>query len=726
MTKARSVADTVLGEAAYGTPQQRYQDMLGIASVIANRAALTNTTPEDVVSAPGQFNAYGKTLPPGVSAYRSLAQKAIDAVKIDGPINSATYYATPSAVKNLPGGLAPVGETTGHQYFEDPENRAIRTAVGYRTPGALLGPAAPKSALSAITQAMGLSAPAISAPGLGPMASPYASMKDDATAKNLSSVSYSAPRGLAAVVDTAKNMAGVTYGMGPNRPNKPSQDVVDTVRSAVRDTLGPGYSVNVTSGTEAPGMPQYGSNRHKTGLAVDFEVVDPAGRKLNSFQDKQALVDVAQAAAAKGIKGIGIGTNYMGGLAIHMDKFTPGVGQANQWGNIGKANAALFDNARTFKEMPGSFYSKSLPASMQAPPAKPSASPLTAAPVGKVTRSPLGPVSLAPDRAMPSGPIAMSNVGSLPPDRTMPSGPVKTAPSLVPDRAMPTGPLSLANLAAPSAPKVSVPSSAVTGMLSSALTAAPQSFTPQAAPLTPARPTVAPVPATAVPAPAVAVARVAPPTPSYSKQNVAPARPSLSVGDVYGGTVGTAQTSTPGTTVSRATTYGPTYTTNKFGAVTAVAPDGTQMAAWGGVPTAKPAISGPLSQTGIATPAAPSGMFGPKAKATTGLVTGAAIGGYALGPLGAMLGGLIGKNVAAGKPALSGLLGGSNNANTHMVDTFQGQMKFANAQGGLGFPSAPSNPGGLKANSTNNSAAGMRGISPGAAGAIGRGEGGLY
>lgn len=413
------------------------------------------------------------------------------------------------------------------------------------------------------------------------------------------------------------------------------------------------------------------------------------------------------------------------------------------WGFVDKAWNNALNPATTAISTPtsatGGLFSSSLTAAPQGftpqstPLSRPAPSPsLTAAPIGRVTRSPLGPASLAPDRAMPSGPISVGNLGSLPPDRTMPSGPVKSAPSLAPDRAMPVGPMSLANLAKPTAPKVSAPTSAVTGMLSSALTAAPQSFTPQAAPLAPptigmlARPALAPVPAAAVPAPAVAVARVAPPTPSYSRQAVAPARPSLSTADVYGGAVGTAQTSTPGTTVSRATSYGPTYTTNKFGAVTAVAPDGTQMAAWGGVPAAKPAISGPLSQTGITTPAPTNGMFGPKAKAVTGTVAGAAIGGYALGPLGAMLGGLIGKNVAAGKAPLSGLLGGSNNANTHMVDTFQGQMKFANAQGGLGFPSAPSNPGGLKANSTNNSSAGMRGISPGAANAIDHGVGGLY
>lgn len=342
------------------------------------------------------------------------------------------------------------------------------------------------------------------------------------------------------------------------------------------------------------------------------------------------------------------------------------------------ATGGLFSSNLT--AAPQGFAPQSAPLSRPAP-----SSPLGAAPIGHVTRSPLGPASLAPDRAMPAGTMASANVGSLPPDRAMPSGPVKSAPSLAPDRAMPAGPMSLGNLAAPARP--SVPSSAVTGMISSTPTAAPQSFTPQATALMPTRPTVAPVPAAVVPTPAVKVAPVAPPAPSYSRQAIAPARPALSPADVYGGSIGTAQTTTPGTTVSRATSYGPTYTTNKFGAVTATAPDGTQMAAWGGVPASKPAITGPLSQTGIATPAASTGMFGPKAKSATGLVTGATIGGFALGPLGAALGGLIGKNIAQGKAPLGGLLG--NNQNTRTIDTYQGKMTFANPVGGLGFPSAP-------------------------------------
>lgn len=394
-----------------------------------------------------------------------------------------------------------------------------------------------------------------------------------------------------------------------------------------------------------------------------------------------------------------------------------------------------------------------------------------AAPIGHVARAPLGPVSTSFGPSTPKGfsapkgyslgapaissqasAKAAKGVASAAAAVSKAASVAKSAPSVgfsSQDEKTNTG--SVANAPSPARPDTlgglnygapkgvfSVdPAAAISGVSIAPTpgTPAPSATTlgpvaPAIAAAVPAKPSIAPVAAAAVPeVVAPTVARVAPAVPSYSpSQAVAPARPALSAADVYGGSIGTAQTSTPGTTVSRATSYGPTYTTNKYGAVTATAPDGTQMAAWGGVPA--PQISGPLDNTGIATPSTGvSGMFGPKAKAATGTLAGAAIGGYALGPLGAVLGGLIGKNVAAGQAPLAGLFGGStNNANTHVVDTFDGPMRAYNAVGGMGFPSAPSAPaGGLtSATGSNRSAAGMRGISPGAASAIGKGQGGLY
>lgn len=141
MAKALTVADVILGEAAYGTPEERLEDMMAIASVIANRAEQLGVTPEEVVSAPGEFSAYNKDLPAGVEAYRDLAEQAIADVEKNGPVNNATFYATPSATGGLPKGLEQTGKTAGHVYFSDPLNRAIQTAAGYKQPTGGIMPA---------------------------------------------------------------------------------------------------------------------------------------------------------------------------------------------------------------------------------------------------------------------------------------------------------------------------------------------------------------------------------------------------------------------------------------------------------------------------------------------------------------------------------------------------------------------------------------------------------
>lgn len=132
--RARTVEDVILGEAASGTPEQRYRDMLAIASVISNRANQLGVSVDNVIANQREFNAYNRSLPAGASAYRSMARQALDEVQRTGPVTTATFYATPSAVGNLPGGLNQVHRTAGHVYYEDPQARAIGTALGYRSP----------------------------------------------------------------------------------------------------------------------------------------------------------------------------------------------------------------------------------------------------------------------------------------------------------------------------------------------------------------------------------------------------------------------------------------------------------------------------------------------------------------------------------------------------------------------------------------------------------------
>ena len=135
MTRARSVAEVIAGEAVSGTPEQRMADMMAIASVISNRAALLGVTPEQVVANSNEFNAYNRPLPPGVgSDIVAMAQEAVDTVAVNGPTNNATFYATPAAADNLPGALSFETSTDGHQFFSDPLGRAIGTSEGYIQP----------------------------------------------------------------------------------------------------------------------------------------------------------------------------------------------------------------------------------------------------------------------------------------------------------------------------------------------------------------------------------------------------------------------------------------------------------------------------------------------------------------------------------------------------------------------------------------------------------------
>lgn len=134
---ARTVTDVILGEAAFG--RGRYDDMLAVASAIQNRSARLGVSPQDVVASRREFNAYGQPLPSGANAYREMAERAWNHVQTQGPVHGGTFYATPNKVGNLPKGLREVHTTAGHRYFEDPQNRAIGTALCYRQPSALTG-----------------------------------------------------------------------------------------------------------------------------------------------------------------------------------------------------------------------------------------------------------------------------------------------------------------------------------------------------------------------------------------------------------------------------------------------------------------------------------------------------------------------------------------------------------------------------------------------------------
>ena len=113
---------------------------------------------------------------------------------------------------------------------------------------------------------------------------------------------------------------------------------MDAIHRAAITTLGQGAKIRVTSGQEGD-LPQHGSNRHKTGLAADFQVYRPDGTLVN-IGDPDAL-NFASKAAQFGVRGIGAGTEYMGASTFHFDMmphadYSPDQGPV--WGSWAQDN----------------------------------------------------------------------------------------------------------------------------------------------------------------------------------------------------------------------------------------------------------------------------------------------------------------------------------------------------------------------------------------------------
>jgi hypothetical protein len=121
------VRDVIAGEAVAGD----LDDMTAIASVIENRAAQMGVRPDQVVSVPSEFNAYGKPMPEGNDSEKNLAMvdMAIGYVETYGPTHKATFYATPAKVSGLPAAVREQNllsaQTSGHKFFEDAKNLGI-------------------------------------------------------------------------------------------------------------------------------------------------------------------------------------------------------------------------------------------------------------------------------------------------------------------------------------------------------------------------------------------------------------------------------------------------------------------------------------------------------------------------------------------------------------------------------------------------------------------------
>lgn len=316
--KARTVEDVILGEATYGTPEERFRDMLAIASVIDNRARQLGVTPEEVISAPGQFSAYNRALPAGVDRYRALAKSALDMVKTNGPVHRATFYATPDAVGNLPSGLAQVGQTTGHIYFDDPANRPIRTSVGFRVPQAITAEYSPPYEMAATTGAFSPSM--VPSANAGPAGRAYGDLVPPSQVETTSqpatfdTPTYNPDRQQAAI-DYSPLSAG-----GVQRNQRPDESFMGGIGDAVAGYFGPGYSVSVASGKGVMRNPdgsvsRRGNHNHPSGFAADFDVIGPDGQKVSPAR----MADFGAYAASKGFTGVGVGPGYMEPGRMHLD-----------------------------------------------------------------------------------------------------------------------------------------------------------------------------------------------------------------------------------------------------------------------------------------------------------------------------------------------------------------------------------------------------------------------
>jgi hypothetical protein len=131
---------------------------------------------------------------------------------------------------------------------------------------------------------------------------------------------------------TPEQAANVIFSMGPRRPNPPDPRVVSGLQTLAANILGPGATVKITSGTG-----EYGSPRHRGGLAADVTFLDPQGNVVTIGD--QRMRQLALAAPQYGFRGFGAGEEYMGSSSVHLDMFPHEQytsDMAPTWGSFGR------------------------------------------------------------------------------------------------------------------------------------------------------------------------------------------------------------------------------------------------------------------------------------------------------------------------------------------------------------------------------------------------------
>jgi hypothetical protein len=708
--KAQSVIDVILGEAVRGTKEQRYEDMLSIASVISNRASLSGKSMAEVIAHKSEFNAYGKALPAGTNSYRSLAEKALNEVVTKGPVHTGTYYATPQAAKGLPSGLTQVGRTTGHVYYADEQNRAFRTASGWAQPD----PVKAEALRETVENRQLAMLAEVPTPTPRPDYAP-------------------APRGMAALAPH-----GLVEEYGPNRPNRPNESIIDLATRAVKDVLGDEWSFVATSGREKAGRDYSGAGRHPTGNAIDGYARNTVTGEVAS---RTQMAQVAQQAAYLGATGVGFGKGYMDkdGIAkVHIDTARPS--EPRSWGAAGtKATMDPEERAAIMGSMllgvPAVDPNRGqVPTPQSRPGSEVDIASVSPAAGSRAAAEMQGAEIAAAPAAPATGPVGTiaSELGFMPTPAN--------ASELAPDEAL----ASFAAAGRPSAREAEEASMRSLAMQQDQVEAALEDAREARARDPNMDLAVAPVPTPApVPAPAPAARQVAPALPQpvtirdYPVAGVPQARtadealsalPSgmHAISSLFDAPAGSRARSSGNPDITfEAMDDGRVAMTNQFGHTRALAREDYAHPTTPGpkadfANTRDPnvALGGPALSKG---PGSFADFFGfggkdksgekgkgmPAGKEIAGAVVGALLGNMALGPMGGALGAKLGSKVAG-----SGFF-----ARSPLASLF-----------GVGFPAAPAMPAGGLANpaASNLGYNDMASISPAAADAISRGEGGLY
>lgn len=384
---ARSVVDVMLGEGGGATPEQRYEDYLGIASVISNRQSLTKRPADSIVSATRngkkQFSAYGKQLPPGVERYRAIAEKALKEVQENGPVHNATYYATPERVGRLPGGLKDVTRTKSHVYKVDPQNRAILTADGYVSVRGIAGDL--KQLASGVVNTAGKAMQAI---GIGP------GQKGGPSKRGPQSANGVAPGGM---VDSFRaRLSSVNFDAFPLDPATKAK-AKEFQQAAVEQGIADDLAVDVKDMTRTPerqqqikdaGYSKTLTSEHMYGAALDVSPVD-----VNDQKGWAAKRELASS----------LGWSQLGSWdPAHMGLTPDGLSKQ-----------------QAYKDFQ---YFGSVPALMADATPTPTTRPDLVPPGMEVARAPLDPVQ--PIGAVETMPVAAST------ETVQPSAPEKVSPSL--------------------------------------------------------------------------------------------------------------------------------------------------------------------------------------------------------------------------------------------------------------------------------------------------------